>query len=132
MTLDPRERKNWQGFLELLQPPAGYRLRAAIGTTFGLSIEALTAALLAMGNADGESLASEPVAAVLGVTKMRNRVRVLVHPATISGQTAPGTRRFVALLDRMIVEVQPKAGLFHPKVWVLRFERFCWRSPGTA
>ena len=32
MTLDPRERKSWQGFLDLLQPPAGYRLSAALGT----------------------------------------------------------------------------------------------------
>ena len=31
--LDPRDRKSWQGFLDLLQPPVGYRLSAALGTS---------------------------------------------------------------------------------------------------
>lgn len=123
MTLDPRDRKSWYGFLDLLQPPIGYRLSAAIGTTFGLSIEALTAALLAMSDTDGEALANEPVAGVMAITRLRKRVRILVHPGTIAGNSNAGSSRFVALLDRLIVQVQPSAGLFHPKVWALRFER---------
>ena len=31
MSLNPQDRKNWHGFLDLLQPPAGYRLVAASG-----------------------------------------------------------------------------------------------------
>ena len=82
MTLDPRERKSWQGFLDLLQPPAGYRMSAALGTSFGLSIDALTAALLTMSDTDGEALAGEPVAGVMAITRLRSKVRVLVHPGT--------------------------------------------------
>lgn len=123
MSLNPEERKNWNGFLDLLQPPTGYRLVAAVGTTFGLSIDALTAALLAMCNGDGETMTSDPVASLLAITRLRNRVRVLVHPATISGGTAIGSRRIVALLDGVVLEAQPRSGLFHPKVWALRFER---------
>jgi hypothetical protein len=123
MNLNPENRKNWQGFLDLLQPPTGYRLRAAIGTTFGLSMDALVAALLSMCDADGEELASNPVAATMAITRMSPKVRLLVHPATVSGPSANvGSNRFLALLDRLIVEVQPKSGLFHPKVWALRFE----------
>jgi hypothetical protein len=121
--LNPQERRNWHGFVECLQPPPGYRLAAALGTSFGLSTDALIAALLAMVDADGESLAGDPVAGVLAVTRLRDRVRVLVHPGTISGAPDVGTRRFVALLDRLILEVQPHDGLFHPKVWALRFHR---------
>lgn len=123
MTLDPRDRKSWHGFLDLLQPPVGFRLAAAVGTTFGLSVEALTAALLAMSDTDGEALANEPVAGVMAITRLRARVRVLVHPATIAGNSKAGASRFVALLDRLIVQVQPGTGLFHPKVWALRFEK---------
>ena len=121
--LDPRKRESWQGFLDLLQPPAGYRLAAAVGTSFGLSVDVLTAALLSMSEADGEALAREPVAAVMAITRLRHKVRILVHPGTISASLHAGSRRFVALLDRMIVKVQPARGLFHPKVWALRFDR---------
>ena len=121
--LDPRERKSWQGFLDLLQPPIGYRLSAALGTSFGLSVDALTAALLAMSETDGEALAAEPVAGVMAITRLRNKVRILVHPGTISGSPHAGSTRFVALLDRMIVEVEPIRGLFHPKVWALQFNK---------
>lgn len=123
MSLNPEDRKNWQGFIEFLQPPPGYRLTAALGTTFGLSVEALVAALLSMCDADGEELGANPVAATMAITRMASRVRVLVHPATVSGPlNNAGTSRFVALLDRLIVEVQPQRGLFHPKVWAVRFE----------
>ena len=92
--LDPRKRESWQGFLDLLQPPAGYRLAAAIGTSFGLSVDVLTAALLSMSEADGEALAREPVAGVMAITRQRHKVRVLVHPGTISASPHAGSRRF--------------------------------------
>ena len=131
MSMDPRERKSWHGFLDLMQPPSGYRLSAALGTTFGLTIEALTAALLAMSDTDGEALANEPVAGVMAITRMRSKVRVLVHPGTIAGSFHPGSSRFVALLDRMILQVGPGVGLFHPKVWALRFDKVPGaQSPG--
>ena len=130
MSLDPRDRKSWHGFLDLMQPPAGYRLSAALGTTFGLTIEAMTAALLAMSDTDGEALASEPIAGVMAITRMRSRVRVMVHPATIAGNFHAGSSRFVALLDRMIVQVDPGVGLFHPKVWALRFDKVAGSQSG--
>ncbi len=133
MTLNPGESKAWHGFLDLLQPPAGYRMAAALGTTFGLSLEALVAALLSMCDADGEELARDPVAATMAVTRLSGRVRVLVHPATTTGpRQNSGTDRFLALLDRLIVEVQPESGLFHPKVWALRFDHVGAPKPGVA
>lgn len=123
MNLNPEDRKNWHGFLDLMQPPPGYRLGAAIGTTFGLSIEALVAGLLSMCNADGEELLQDPVAATIAITKLSDKVRVLVQAGTISCP-APnaGTNPFVALLDRLLVQIKPSEGLFHPKVWAIRFE----------
>ena len=111
MTLDPRERKSWQGFLDLLQPPRRLSpVGGRLGSSFGLSIDAFTAALLTMSDTDGEALAGEPVAGVMAITRLRSKVRVLVHPGTISGSPHAGSRRFVALLDRMVVEVQADTG----------------------
>ena len=123
MTIDPRYRDSWQGFVDLMRPPSGYRLAAAFGTAFGLSFEALVAALLAMTDADGENLARDPAAAVVAITRLRERVRVLVHPATISTPAREMPKQLIALLDSFIGEVRPKVGLFHPKVWTLRFSR---------
>jgi len=123
VTVDPRDRKSWQGFLDLLRPPPGYRVVAALGTTFGLSFDALTAALLAMLGTDGEELARDPVAGVIAITRLRASVRVLVHPGTISNPIQAMPKRLIGLLDRFIAEVKPKSGLFHPKVWALRFKR---------
>lgn len=121
MTLDPKDRRSWQGFIDLLTPPPGYRLKSALGTTFGMSMDALTAAMLAMSDADGESLNENPVAGVIAATKLRDKVRILVHPGTISSGPTGLDRRFLALLDRMILEIPQNPGLFHPKVWALRF-----------
>lgn len=131
MRLGPEDPKNWQGFLDLVQPPPGYRLAAALGTTFGLSLEALTAALLTMRDADGEELAGNPVAATIAITRLRDRVRVLVHPATTTGPSAGrGAYAFLALLDRLAIEMPMKTALFHPKVWALRFEHVGHPRPG--
>lgn len=123
MTVDPRYRDSWQGFVDLMRPPTGYRLSAAFGTAFGLSFDALVAALLAMVDADGEHLTRDPAAAVVAMTRLRERVRILVHPATISAPTREMPKRLIALLDSFIGEVRPKIGLFHPKVWAMRFTR---------
>src|SRR4051812_24817251 len=104
MSLNPEDRKNWHGFLDLLQPPNGYRLGAAVGTTFGLSLDALIAALLSMCDADGEEMAKNPVAAVMAITRLNSKVRVLVHPATTTGPTAnAGSDNFIALLDQLLI-----------------------------
>jgi hypothetical protein len=132
VSLNPEDRKNWLGFLDLLQPPPGYKRGAALGTTFGLSVEALTAALLCMADADGEEMAANPVAATMAITRLSEKVRVLVHPATTTGPAVnSGTNRFIALLDRLVVELQPAIGLFHPKVWAVRFEHVGPLKKGT-
>lgn len=122
MTIDPRDRNSWYGFLDLLRPPTGHRLVAAFGTAFGLSFDALTAALLAMMGTDGEELARDPVAGVIAITRLRGSVRVLIHPGTIVNPGEAMPKRLIGLLDRFVAEVRPKTGLFHPKLWVLRFK----------
>lgn len=123
MSLDPNALASWRGFLDLLRPPAGYRVAAAVGTTYGLSFDTLVAALLAMLDADGEELARDPVSSVMAVTRLAPRVRVLFHPGTIQGPVEGISTRLVGMLDRILAPVSVHTGLFHPKVWVLRFER---------
>ena len=125
-SLDPNEQSNWQGFFELMRPPSGYCLGAAIGTTFGLSLDALTATLLSMSGCDGESNEDNAVASLIAITKLSKKVRILTHPGMIRWDEHTNSNKLVALFDRLILEMDPAKngiGLFHPKVWVLRFEK---------
>ncbi len=128
--LDPRNEKSWEGLFEVFQPPEGYRLAAAFGTTFGLSLDALVAALLAMGECDPDTMAGDAVAQVMAVTRLSSKVRILTHSGTISGGAEAYRSQAVVLLDRLILETSPPAGLFHPKVWALRFERIGFARAG--
>src|SRR5688572_24164331 len=76
-----------------------------------------------MLDTDGENLARDPVAGVIAITRLRSSVRVLVHPATISNPNQAMPSRLIGLLDRFVGEVRPTVGLFHPKMWVLRFRK---------
>lgn len=122
MSLDPEVRSSWCGLMDALRPPAGYRLGAAIGTSFGMTFDALVASLLAMLDSEAEGLAEDPLAGLLAATRLSDRVRVFVHAGSISGTTSGIPSRLAGLLDRMIVAVRPTTGVFHPKLWVLRYQ----------
>lgn len=121
MTLSPLERESWRGFLDMLRPPPGYELSAALGTTFGLTFEALLAALLAMRGADAEELERDPVALSIAATRLRSRVGILVHPGTICTPARVAASGLIHLMDRFLREIRQRGRLFHPKVWALRF-----------
>ena len=117
--LHPGERQQW---CDLVRPPTGYRLVAAVGTTYALDPVALTALLIAM--VDGEPERTSDYAELLtAITRLANKVRVFVHRGGISTDEKPqgGSHRVLALLDRMVCEMRPAAGKFHPKVWVLHY-----------
>lgn len=120
MTLDPHQRAAWTGLTDLLRPPPGYQLEAAVGTTFGLSFDALVAGLLALTGYDADLLLKDPLAGLMAVTRMSKRVRIFVHAGSISGAPNGIPVRLATLLDRLIIPVRPKVGLFHPKFWVVR------------
>lgn len=121
MSLDPLKLSSWKGFVDLLRPPAGFRLKAAAGTTFGLSFDALVAVLLSMIDSGGEGLEKEPLAGLLAATRLSTRVRVFVHAGSIYGSTNGVPARLAALLDRLIVPLRVNTGVFHPKLWVASY-----------
>lgn len=129
MSLDIHHRGSWRGLTDLVRPPDGYRLAAAVGTSFGMSFDALVACLLSMLDCDSDGLAEDPLAGLLAATRLSSRVRILVQAGSISGSTNGVPPRLAALLDTMIVSVRPNVGIFHPKLWVLRFANSSGTSP---
>ncbi|MGE3507785.1 MAG: phospholipase D family protein [Vicinamibacterales bacterium] len=116
-TLDVREQR--VAMTDALMPPSGYRLGAAVGTTYSLDFEALTAVLLAFSGADCDDEPARIGSTVTGLARMRNRLRVLVDAAGIHGSKP---HKLYALFDRVIRPVSIAGHAFHPKVWALRFD----------
>lgn len=111
------ERRN---FLDLLRPPPGYRLEAAVGTTFSLDFVPLTATLLALVDAEEESESDKSshtrIDSLHAITRLADRVRVFVSRGKITGPHI--VSRAMLLYDRIVRDVSLPEGCFHPKVWV--------------
>jgi hypothetical protein len=121
-SLDPEQRTLYGANL---QPPAGYVFDAAIATTFSLNFETALAvpvslALFAAENRD--EILAHPLALLEGAERIAGRLLVFTDAGHIQAHTRPQSR-LCSLLERIIVEVAaPNEGVFHPKMWALRFK----------
>jgi hypothetical protein len=110
--------------LDSLRPPPGYRLGCAVGTTFSLHLDAaLTApaafALYAVGDLR-EPREVEPLELLESIRRHADRFTVFFQAGQVS---VPSQRRLFAYLEGAVIPVlAPNDGVFHPKVWTLRFD----------
>lgn len=106
--------------LDQLRPPVGYRLDAAVATTFTLDLAAALVPPLAFAAFQLRGT-PDPVAALEAVRSCADRVDVFCQAGQISVPTQASD--LVAFLEPMVHEVaRPRRGhLFHPKVWLLRY-----------
>ena len=120
--LKPDERAH---LLELLRPPAGCQLDIAVGTTFSLDL--LSALMLPLSFAffdwereDGQP-AADPLALLEALRRYGDRLTVFCQAGQIHlpSKYPP----LVTFLEPCIYEAQPRdeEGVFHPKIWALRF-----------
>ena len=111
--------------LESLRPPDGYSLDRAIGTTFSLDLLALLTVPLAFTFFDWEDDEGKPTADPLAMLQALRRHAGRIVIFCQAGQIAiPGShKQLYAYLEESVVEVRSPSphGIFHPKVWVLRF-----------
>lgn len=110
---------------ESLQPPDNYVLDYGIGTTFSLDLLALLTAPLAFtlfdwGN-DEEPLHASPLALLEAIRRNSDRISIFCQAGEIS--LPPRHQHLFAYLEGCVIEVVPpdSNGVFHPKIWILRF-----------
>ena len=115
-------------FLNALRPPEGYSFDVGVGTTYTLDLMALLAVPLAFTfrdahDGDGQ-LASDPLAILESSRRHASNLVLFCH----GGQTAvPRSRQPVlTFLEQSVVTAHPPRigearGVFHPKIWVLRY-----------
>lgn len=120
--LSPRDRTL---LLQSLRPPDGYRLDRAIGTSFSLDLLALLTAPLAFTFFDWEDVdgrpSSDPLALLEAVRRHAERITIFCQSGGIHVPNKP--QALIAWIERSVIEVRAPnpEGVFHPKVWVLRF-----------
>lgn len=123
--LQPRDRAT---LLDSLRPPTGFRFDSAVATTYSLHLEALLTAPLAFAlydsMADGEPADGglEPIAVLEAVRRYAAQMVVFCQAGQIG---VPPSRPVLAWLEEVVVPVTAPVdgGVFHPKVWVVRFVR---------
>lgn len=123
--LQPRDRAT---LLDSLRPPTGFGFDSAVATTYSLHLEALLTAPLAFAlydsMADGEPADGglEPVAVLEAVRRYAAQMVVFCQAGQIG---VPPSRPVLAWLEGVVVPVTAPfdGGVFHPKVWVVRFMR---------
>lgn len=121
--LDPDHR---QLYTDALRPPPGFRFTEAVATTYSLNLELLLTIPLHLALFSAE----QPMEELLrdGVTLLEAIRRTADH-VTVFGQAGavhvPGNPNVLyGLLEPAVVEVTPPSGtgLFHPKLWLIRFD----------
>lgn len=113
--------------LDALRPPAGYRLDIAVGTTYTLDLQALLLAPLAFAffesaSAEGDQTAgSDPIALLAALRDAAERMHIFCQAGRIG--VPREYRRVMALVEGAVhaVTAPTPGGIFHPKVWTLRF-----------
>lgn len=110
--------------LDALRPSPGWRLDYAIGTTFSLDLVALLAAPLAfsfLDRTDQEGkLSTDSVSLLEALRRSADRFAIFCEAGRIV--VPRPDRLLLSYLERSVFQVSaPNGGVFHPKVWVLRF-----------
>jgi len=110
-------------YLEELRPLIGYQLDRAIGTTFSLDLLSLLMAPLAMTLFEAENkedILKDPIAVLEALRRSADKLAIFCQQGRIS--IPRQDTRLYSYLENIVHDVQPEGnGVFHPKVWLLRF-----------
>ncbi|MBO7451618.1 MAG: phospholipase D family protein [Clostridiales bacterium] len=125
---DPKSSKDRVNYGEALLPPIGYSLERAVGTTYSLDLETLTAISIALGlveDTDSE-LMNNPIGMLNALQKVSEKIVIFCEAGQIK---IPNKANALCLmLEKMVVPVklpgarnQTGYPAFHPKTWLLEY-----------
>lgn len=119
--LDPNDR---QLYINALRPPFGFEFDRAVATTYTLNLLTLLAVPLSFAKFEigkKEEIYKDPISILEATRRMTGRFYVFCQNGAIKVPALPNP--LFNYLEDMIIEVLPPnpEGVFHPKIWVLRF-----------
>ena len=110
-------------YTSALTPPPGMIFDEAVATTFSMDPALLLEApvYLALMSADGQT-DPDPLAVLEAIRRYSKRITVYVQRGRIQVPQIAKPNPLFGFLENMVVEVSaPGGGVFHPKVWAIRF-----------
>ena len=119
--LDPNIREL---YIEALRPPQNYTFDRAVATTFTLDLLTLLSiplSFIKFGLKKKEDLLRDPISILEALRRMEGRFHIFCQNGYIMVPNFPNP--LFNYLEKMVIEVSPSnsGGIFHPKIWVLRF-----------
>lgn len=119
--LEPNERNL---YINALKPDFGFTLDRAIGTTYTLNLLTLLTIPFSFAKFDlkeKDDILKDPMSILEAVRRLVGKFYVFCQKGGIKIPRAPNT--MFNYLEKIIIQVQPPnpEGIFHPKVWILRF-----------
>ena len=109
-------------YRELLSPPPYYKVAFAVGTTYSLDLETLTAACAIIGlnvEADTE-LKESPLYMLEAIRKASGKLLIFCQSGQIKTPDKPN--KLMPLLENCVTEISlPKRRSFHPKAWFIKY-----------
>ena len=102
-------------------PPSGYVFDQALATTYSLDPAALLSLLTTPALANRTSAKSvDPILLLESLQRLAGRFSIYVDQAGIKPPSSSNV--LYGLLESMVTPVKaPRGGVFHPKLWVIRF-----------
>jgi hypothetical protein len=111
--------------VDSLRPPPGYIFSAGLATTYSLDLTTLLSVPLhlALRSSDERNaMLQDGVALLEALRRTTDRLSIFCQQGRIGAPNLPHV--LYGLLESSVVEVTaPHGGVFHPKIWVLRFKR---------
>lgn len=119
--LSPNERHL---YMEALRPPAGYSFDRGVATTFSLDLITLLVAPLSFALfecREEKEFDANPIAVLEALRRAADKLAVFCQRGRIYIPSAGSL--LYSYLEKMVVEVVPpnENGVFHPKIWLLRY-----------
>lgn len=106
--------------IEQLTPPAGFTLDAAVATTFTLDLSATLLPTLAFTGFHLAGGIGDPIATLEALRSTAGKIDVFCQAGAIA--VPDKSPDLLAFLEPMVHPVAaPTGGLFHPKVWFVRY-----------
>lgn len=115
--LEPQTRA---ALTDMLHPPSGFALSHAVATTFTLDLDAALTVPLSFA-AHRVTATDDPIGILDAVRRAADKVDIFAQAGQVGIEIPPSA--LVAFLEPMVHPVEVERGIFHPKVWVLEYER---------
>ena len=120
--LDPNSRSL---LVDSLRPPPGFVFSVGLATTYSLDLTTLLSVPLHLAlrsSDDRNAMLQDGVALLEALRRTTDKLSIFCQQGRISAPNLPHV--LYGLLESSVVQVTaPQGGVFHPKHWVLRFNR---------